>query len=258
MADIVSNSIRTHVQVLGEGSREAVLIHGIVVDNLASMYFTLGNPMAKLARVILYDLRGHGKTERTEGGYDLDNLLADLDGVIAATATAPAVTLVGHSYGGLIALAYAAKNPERISGLVLLDPPLPLMGYGDSIAAIFSVRGEERDRRIREAYDGLHGSAETRKRRRLSETADALVSNTRLLDDLRGSRALSESELKRIRCPVLAFYGDGSEILACRQQLKELLPQAEIETVPGCSHRVLLEATERVREVTLSWMARQR
>lgn len=258
MADIVSNAIRTHVQILGQGPREAVLIHGIVVDNLASMYFALGNPLALLARVILYDLRGHGKTERTADGYDLDNLLADLDGVIAATATSPSVYLVGHSYGGLLALSYAAQKPERVSGLVLLDPPLPLSGYGPSIAAIFCVQGEERDRRIREAYDGLHGNGETRKRRRLSATAESLVSDTSLLEDLRRSRALDEADLARIRCPVLAFYGEGSEILTCREQLRALIPQAEILTIPGCSHRVLLEATEKVREITLEWMARQR
>jgi pimeloyl-ACP methyl ester carboxylesterase len=256
VAEIIANGIRTHVQRLGSGERTVVFIHGIVVDNLASLYFTLANPVAQMSEALLYDLRGHGKTERPESGYDLDTLLCDLEGVLDAEGTERPVTLLGHSFGGLIALAFAHKHPGRVSALVLIDPPLPLEGWGEKIASIFGITGEERDRKIRETYDAMHGAGETRKRKRLARTAEALVKDTSLLSDLRRSRSFTESELSQIRCPVLAVYGDASEIIDCAEQMRKLLPEIDVRIFEGCTHLVLFEATGKVRDAVVEWLGK--
>jgi pimeloyl-ACP methyl ester carboxylesterase len=257
MAEIIANGIRTHVQHLGSGERTVVFIHGIVVDNLASLYFTLANPVAQMSAALLYDLRGHGKTERPPDGYDLDTLLCDLEGVLDAEDLDKPVTLLGHSFGGLIALAFAHKHPERVSALVLIDPPLPLEGWGEKIASIFGITGEERDRKIRETYDAMHGAAETRKRKRLAKTAEALVNETSLLSDLRRSRSFTESELEEIHCPVLAVYGDASEIIDCAEQMRKLLPEIDVHIFGGCTHLVLFEATGKIRDTVVEWLEKR-
>ena len=80
MAEILANGLRTHVQRMGEGTPAVVFVHGIVVDNLSSLYFTLAPLVSKHTRAVLYDLRGHGKTERPGQGYRLDDLHDDLRG----------------------------------------------------------------------------------------------------------------------------------------------------------------------------------
>ena len=63
MVDVVANGVRHHVQRLGAGVPPVVFVHGLVMDNLSSFYFTLANPVAARTEAILYDLRGHGGTE---------------------------------------------------------------------------------------------------------------------------------------------------------------------------------------------------
>ena len=66
MAEVVANGIRTHVQRLGSGPPTVVFVHGIVVDNLASLYFTLANPVAQAAEALLYGiLQLHKKIRRS-------------------------------------------------------------------------------------------------------------------------------------------------------------------------------------------------
>src|SRR5436305_9605632 len=111
MADVVANGVRHHVQRLGRGERTVVFVHGLVMDNLSSFYFTLANPVAETAEVMLYDLRGHGMSERPASGYSVAELVADL----AALVGDRQVALVGNSFGGLVALAFAAAHPERVT-----------------------------------------------------------------------------------------------------------------------------------------------
>ena len=84
MAEIQANGLRTHVQRLGEGDPTVVFVHGIAVDNLSSLYFTLAPQVSQHTRAVLYDLRGHGKTERPATGYTLDDLHDDLAAVLDA------------------------------------------------------------------------------------------------------------------------------------------------------------------------------
>lgn len=73
---------------------------------------------------VSYDLRGAGLSEKAPGPYDMETMLRDLGAVLDATATEGPVTLVGAAVGGLIALAFAARNPGRVKRLVLLGPAL--------------------------------------------------------------------------------------------------------------------------------------
>jgi pimeloyl-ACP methyl ester carboxylesterase len=68
---------------------------------------------------VRYDERGCGMTERVASGLSLDRWVADLDAVIEASAVEQPMLLFGVSQGAAIAIAYAVKYPERVSGLVL-------------------------------------------------------------------------------------------------------------------------------------------
>lgn len=101
-------------------------------------------------RVIAYDLRGHDRSDAPYSRYDMDEMQADLDALIAGLEVKAPFVLVGHSFGGAIATTYAYRRPQMLSHLVLiattgeyklfplgqlgLSLPLPIMRPIQSVA----------------------------------------------------------------------------------------------------------------------------
>ena len=101
-----------------------VLLHG-----LSGCRWGWGSVVAHLvsrgnARVVNVDLRGHGESGRaTLETYDARSYAADIAALIESLGGRPAV-VVGHSLGGVVAMALAASRPDLVRGLFLEDPPL--------------------------------------------------------------------------------------------------------------------------------------
>ena len=253
MAKLDVNGVKLNVQQLGAG-RPVVFVHGLVMDNLSSWYFTVANRVARSARAILYDLRGHGMSERPPSGYRLDDMVSDLDGVVDGLDLDEPVTLIGNSFGGMLAVAYAAARPERTAGLVLVDAHLSGPGWGDAMARTLELQGAQRDELIAETFKSWLGRHSRRKRSRLARNAAELVYDTTLVRDLRDSAELADEALAAITCPVLAIYGQDSDARIHGEHLAAVLPACELRLLPGCTHSVLWEATESLRDAIAAWV----
>jgi len=257
MADVVANGVRHHVQRMGAGDRTVVFFHGLVMDNLSSWYFTVANHVARNASVVLYDLRGHGRSERPPGGYSTAELVSDLVALLEALDVRGPIGVVGNSFGGLLAVAFAAAYPDRVERMALVDAHYSSAGWGDEMAATLELEGEERDRVIAENFKSWLGRHSERKRNRLARSAAALVYETSLVRDIRGSRALTDAELAAIDCPVLALYGEDSDAIDRGRHLASVLPNCTLNVLPGCTHSVLWEQTAAVRDQLADWFAGQ-
>src|SRR5215211_7053753 len=71
-------------------------------------------------RVIALDLRGHGLSDKQVSGFDMPQLIHDLETALTLLKVKGKFVLVGHSYGGAIATEYALKNPDRVERLILM------------------------------------------------------------------------------------------------------------------------------------------
>ena len=95
-----------------------LLVHGLVSDAT-----TWTRAMAALTgrglQVIAPDLLGHGRSDKPVGGYSLANFGASMSGLLRALGD-PAATVVGHSYGGAVAMQVAYAHPEQVERLVLV------------------------------------------------------------------------------------------------------------------------------------------
>lgn len=257
MAEVIARGVSFHVQRLGRGGRPfVVFLHGLVMDNLSSWYFTVATRAAADAEVLLFDLRGHGRSARPAAGYTLGDMVADLGAVLDAADVSGPVELVGNSFGGLLALAFAAAHPERVAGLALIDAHHSAAGWGDRMAATLELEGAAADQAIRANFQSWLGRHSQRKRTRLAEGARGLVQGTSLVADLRRSRNLTAADLVRVRCPALLLYGEDSDVLGDGRLLAESLPDARLDILPGCTHSVLWEAPDLVRERVLAWLHR--
>jgi long-chain acyl-CoA synthetase len=71
-------------------------------------------------RVIALDLRGHGLSDKPSRGYDMPQLVNDLETALTLLKVKGKFVLVGHSYGGAIVTDYALKHPDRVERLILM------------------------------------------------------------------------------------------------------------------------------------------
>jgi long-chain acyl-CoA synthetase len=71
-------------------------------------------------RVIALDLRGHGLSDKPAHGYDMEQLITDLETALTLLKVKGKMVLVGHSFGGAIATEYAIKHSDRVEQLILM------------------------------------------------------------------------------------------------------------------------------------------
>jgi N-formylmaleamate deformylase len=108
-----------HYYRRGDSRPSIVLIHGITDDGLC------WSPVAEVLSdghdVIMVDLRGHGKSEAPEQGYDRETMAAELSEMIYSLGLERPI-LIGHSLGGLVAMTLASLIPDLPLAMILEDP----------------------------------------------------------------------------------------------------------------------------------------
>jgi pimeloyl-ACP methyl ester carboxylesterase len=115
---IAANGVRLWVREWAGPGRPLVLLHGLA--STAHIWDLAAPALALHHRVVAYDQRGHGRSDKPEGPYDFAAVGADLAALLEALSLRAPV-LVGHSWGAHVALAFAARYPAVPAGLVLVD-----------------------------------------------------------------------------------------------------------------------------------------
>jgi pimeloyl-ACP methyl ester carboxylesterase len=115
---VEANGLKFHVIDWGGRGDWIVLLHGLASQ--AHIWDLVAPKLIDSFRVIAIDQRGHGLSDKPETGYDFASITHDLDRILAASAIERTI-LIGHSWGGNVAVQYAVDQPSRVSGLVLVD-----------------------------------------------------------------------------------------------------------------------------------------
>jgi 3-oxoadipate enol-lactonase len=143
---------------------------------------------------------------------------------------APAA-LVGSSYGGLVCLEAAARQPELVTDLVLLDAPLPDHEWSEEVVAY----GDEEERLI-EAGD-LDAATELNLAFWAPAVADRLRPMTRWSLEL-DVEEIEEVDLSAVRARTLVAVGehDKADFHRIAERLVRELPNAELAVIEGAGH----------------------
>jgi proline iminopeptidase len=116
-------------EVLGSGIQPIIVANGGPgLSHIYMMQNDVWERLAKGRKIVFYDQRGTGKSTRVSEGapQTMEAQVDDLEAIRAHFGFAK-FTLVGDSYGGLLAMAYAAAHPEHIEKLVLSDSAAPAL-----------------------------------------------------------------------------------------------------------------------------------
>lgn len=221
----------------GVGGR-IMLIHGSL-DRSAGM-LKLARRLASEFRITRYDRRGYGRSAAAGGPFGVADQVDDAIRVIERVGdeARPSV-IVGHSYGGNVALALAERRPDLVDGVVTYETPLswcdwwPNDSAGASAVAMNADPGEAAERFMRRLIGDRRWERlpESTRRSRRSE-GPAMVGE--LIDLRRGAPWNATA----IDLPVLAMHGElgqpyhrrGAETIAAQ------IAGAEVVAVPGAKH----------------------
>jgi pimeloyl-ACP methyl ester carboxylesterase len=149
------------------------------------------------------------------------------------------VALVGSSYGGLVCLDFAARHPELVTALVLLDAPLPDHEWSAEVE-----RYAEEEERLLEAGD-LDAATELNLAFWAPDVADLLRPMTRASLELEIDE-IEEVDLGAVRAPTLVVVGenDKRDFIDIADRLARELPNAEHAVIQGAGHLPSIEQPE--------------
>jgi pimeloyl-ACP methyl ester carboxylesterase len=117
------SGVEIYYETHGSGPVTLLLLHGWGGTG-ATWNAVLPHLDGKRFRVLIPDLRGHGRSDHPADGYDWDTFAADVLAV-ADEAGAARFVPVGFSFGGKLACCLAAKHPDRIPAQILVAPVAP-------------------------------------------------------------------------------------------------------------------------------------
>jgi esterase len=254
-----AGEVELHVLEWGDPNGEPlVMLHGMRAH--ARWFTPVGPALASRYRALAVDFRGHGLSERGEGGgpaaYASDVV------ALADALELSSFVLLGHSMGGSVAVRAADALGERVTTLVMVDagfgpPPDRQRGRGDRGRG--RSFGEPRER----AYFDRYAEGRERFKLRPGDT----VADPALLDHLAyhaleplpdgrytwrfdlsmtGGGPRGQTGGDGVRCPVVAIYGAESPMLARLdpRSLSERFSRAAstcVDIVPGAHHHVFLD-----------------
>lgn len=209
------------------------LVHG-AMDRSAGM-LRLSRRLDQDYRVLRYDRRGYGRSTPHAGPFEMAAQVADLVEVLAGRRA----VVVGHSYGGNVALATAERYPQLVAGVVIYETPLswePWWPGTTAGASAIKAAGRPEDaaeafmRRLigAERWEGLP------ERTRVTRRAEGVA----LVDELADLREHRPWHADRIHVPVVVGYGTRGA--AHHQEGMSLaagaISNAELVVLDGCGH----------------------
>ena len=236
----------------GEGP-PLVLIHGIGAARDA--WARLMPVLAPRFTVVTYDLRGHGESPLPDGGFGLDELVADLELVRARTGFGRA-HFAGHSLGGMIGPAYAREFPERVLSLGLLstaafrteEDSRKVRAVVEAMEdrGIADVLGTLTDRWFTDAFLESHADVVRRRLDQVVATDPGVFMNVfRIYAGTEMGPWLHEIDVPSL---VLTGENDGGCNPRLNRLIADAMPNSELVVLPGYKHSLLLEAGEAVAE----------
>jgi proline iminopeptidase len=231
-------------------------------------------------RLIYYDQRGRGKSAANVQPEDvtIQSDVEDLDD-LRAYFQLETVTILGHSWGGLLALEYAIRHPSRVSHLILMNSaPVSTHDYMyyredrrkrepdniEMLKAMSSRSGyQEGDPDAVARYYRVHFKAALSRQEdldriitslRLSFTKEGILLargiEDRLMDETRGSSEYDLlPKLKQLNIPTLVIHGDHDFVpLECALHIVQSIDEARFALLKDCGHFSYLECPGDVRK----------
>jgi pimeloyl-ACP methyl ester carboxylesterase len=219
---------------------------------------------SKQYRVIAYDHRGQGSSE-VGGPYDIDTVAADAAELIRSLVGGP-VHFIGLSMGGFVGMRLAARHPELVKSLVLLETSanaeplenLPqykvLNGLVRWVGVIPPIASKVMKIMFAKSWleDPRNVDSIRHWKKELSSNKKSITGPVEGVIYRKGM----EEELTKIFCPTLVIVGDEDVATTPAKAafIHEGIAGAKLETIAGAGHSSCIEKPEEVNRLLKDWL----
>lgn len=251
----------------GEGKEVIVLSHGLLWSH--RMFRAQIEFLKKYFTVIAYDHRGQGQSEVSPGTYDMDLLTQDALELIDKVACQP-VHFLGLSMGGFVGMRLAARYPDRVKSLMLLETsaqPEPVENLpkykflngivryvgvvsfvAKKVMPIMFAQSWLENPQNKNDYDFWKKELQSNKKS-ITKSVEAVI-----------YRKGVEEEIRNIKCPTMIIVGD--EDVATKPEkakfIQMAIPKAVLHMVPGAGHSSCIEKPDEVNKLVWEWLQEQK
>lgn len=252
MAQLQLPGVRVHYTDEGprDGRGTILFMHGLLWSGW--MFDAQVAALRKRYRCVRFDFRGQGQTEVTGSGYDMETLTGDALALIDQLGLAP-LHLVGLSMGGFVAMRIAARRPELVRSLSLLEtssepepeanrPKYRALGFIARYVGLRWVAGPVMKIMFGKSFLADPARAADREVCRAQLLANHRVGITRALHGVI-ERSPIEPELANVRCPTLVMVGDEdvATVPAKAERIASLIRGAKLVRIPRAGHTSSVE-----------------
>lgn len=248
------DGLKIYFETHGEGETIMLLHHGFgctkIWKDIAPALIQAGY------RVVLYDRRGYGRSEKGEGFlefYVSDRFRAESVQELGALKSELGIGpchLVGQCEGGVVAVDYAARHPEQVRSLVTSSTQcFSTIPMTELNAMKFTKTFAELNAELKEKFLDWHG-----------ETTEASFNQFRLFGGEYGKDYFDlRNTLRAVTCPALVIYPDRSFIFEVEQGVAfyRHLMLGELMVLPDCGHNTYEERPEEYITAVLEFLRRQ-
>jgi pimeloyl-ACP methyl ester carboxylesterase len=239
-----------------------LLLHGMFGDYLD--WEPVIEPLAERFRVIAVDLPGFGDSDKPDTEYDSELFIGAIRALLQDLGI-PKVTLVGNSFGGLLALLFVLECPEAIEAVILVGSG-GLQAFDNTaveranrvftekallcltpdiqramFAPVFVKNGEARERYLEKQNEKLKRADYAAYVRAISRTIRFVLNTS------------CEGRLAQIERRTLLLWGDEDTVMPpdIAERASQTMPNAELRLLAGCGHAPQLECPRSfIKEVT--------
>jgi pimeloyl-ACP methyl ester carboxylesterase len=245
MPTLTLDGVRLAYDDAGSGDPAMLLVHGILCDrsHLARQLAYFG----RRQRCVAVDLRGHGDSDAPVQEYTIEGFADDL-AVMCRRLGLGRPVVVGHSLGGIIALAFAVRHPDLVSGVVDLDSVLiPPGDRTDKLRTVLeSFDGPDHVQAVGELFSALIGPYAS------PELREEILAGTRRVPrHVAGSTWRHaffdfDTEAALARCSAPFLYLDAGTLNMDLERAGQICPRLTHGRTVGAGHFHQLEVPEQV------------
>lgn len=244
------------------GKPPLALIHGFPLSS--AMWEAQVAALKGKARLIAYDVRGHGRSGAGDGQYSIELFVDDLFALLDHLKIAKAA-LCGLSMGGYIALRAVERAPERVGGLVLCDTRSEADSNESKLKRAEAAKAVKRDGSaafaekfapsVFSAASLAAGKPQVALVKRLIAAAPPIGVAGALL--AMAGRTDTTAALARIAAPTLVIVGELDALTppSSAKALADAIPGAELAVIPGAGHLSNLDQPELFNELLAGFLA---